>query len=72
MVFNRYSDQSISSKNSRIDSFCQSYGLTERRYNGNINAVDNPIDYTTVLKKVETHKKASLEFLDKALKDFTK
>ena len=71
MVFNRYSDKSISSKNSRIDSFCESYGLTDRRYKGNINSVDNIIDYTSVLKKVEAHKKASLEFLDKALKDFT-
>lgn len=70
MVFNRYSDQSISSKNSRIDSFCQNYGLTDRRYDGDINAVDNKINYTSVLEKVEQHKQKSLAFLDKALKDF--
>ncbi len=71
MVFNRYSDQSISSKNSRIDSFCQNYGLSDRRFIGNIKAVDNKIDYTSVFEKVETHRKKSLDFLDKTLKDFT-
>lgn len=70
MVFNRYSDQSISSKNSRIDSFCENYGLTHRRYNGDINAVDNKIDYASVLEKSEQHRQKSLVFLDKALKDF--
>lgn len=70
MVFNRYSDQSISSKNSRIDSFCENYGLHDRRFNGNINAVDKKIDYASVLKKVEQHRQKSLAFLDKALEDF--
>lgn len=71
MVFNRYSDQSISSKNSRIDSFCQNYGLTDRRFNGDIKAVDNNIDYPSVLEIVEAYRQKSLTFLDKALKDFT-
>ncbi len=70
MVFNRYSDQSISSKNSRIDSFCENYGLNDRRFNGDINAVDNKIDYDYVLEKAEEHRQKSLAFLDKALKDF--
>lgn len=72
MVFNRYSDQSISSKNSRIDSFCENYGLTHRRYTGNINAVENDIDYCAVFDKVENHRQNSFKFLDNALKDFTK
>lgn len=70
MVFNRYSDKSISSKNSRIDSFCENYGLSDRRFDGDINAVDNEIDYTSVLEKAELHRQESLAFLDKALKDF--
>ena len=70
MVFNRYSDKSISSKNSRIDSFCENYSLSDRRFNGDINAVDNTIDYTKVSEKVEKHRQESLAFLDKALKDF--
>ena len=71
MVFNRYSDKSISSKNSRIDSFCENYGLSDRRFEGDINAVDNEIDYTSVLEKAEHHRQKSLAFLDKALKDFS-
>lgn len=71
MVFNRYSNQSISSKNSRIDSFCENYGLHDRRFAGDINAVDNETDYTSVLEKVEQHRQKSLAFLDKALKDFS-
>lgn len=70
MVFKRYSDKSISSKNSRIESFCENYDLHSRCYNGDINAVDNEIDYAHVLDKVEQHRQKSLAFLDKALKDF--
>lgn len=70
LVFNRYSDKSISSKNSRIDSFCRNYGLSERRFDGNIDAVDNEIDFDTVHKKVENHRAESRAFLDRALRDF--
>ncbi len=70
MVFNRYSDASISSKNSRIDSFCENYDLKDRRFNGNIDAVDNEIDYDSVLKKAQEHRKQSKAFLDKALENF--
>lgn len=70
LVFNRYSDKSISSKNSRIDSFCRNYGLSERRFDGNIDAVDNEIDFDTVHKKVENHRAESRAFLDRSLRDF--
>lgn len=67
LVFTRYSNDSISSKNSRIDSFCENYALSDRRFNGNINAVNKPIDYNNVLNKINAHRKASKEFLDRAL-----
>lgn len=67
MVFDRYSANAITSKNSRIDSFCENYGLSERRFKGNISVVDNAIDYDSVLKKVEEHRNKSKAFLDKAL-----
>lgn len=70
MVFNRYSANVVTSKNSRIDSFCENYGLTDRRFSGDINAVENEIDFETVLKKVEKYRNESKEFLDKALCDF--
>lgn len=71
LVFNRYSDSDIASKNSRIDSFCANYALNDRRYDGNINRVDDEIKYDEVLSRVEKHRKASKQFLDKALKDFS-
>lgn len=70
LVFNRYSDNSSSSKNSRIDSFCKNYGLSDRRYNGNIANVENKINYEAVLGKVDEHRQKSKAFLDKALADF--
>lgn len=70
LVFTRYAENSISSKNSRIDSFCENYGLSDRRYSGNIDAVDNETDYVAVLKKVDEHRQKSKAFLDKALADF--
>lgn len=70
LVFNRYSDNSSSSKNSRIDSFCKNYGLSDRRYNGNIANVENKINYEAVLGKVDEHRQKSKAFLDKALACF--
>ena len=70
LVFNRYSDNSSSSKNSRIDSFCKNYGLSDRRYNGNIANVENEINYEAVLGKVDEHRQKSKAFLDRALADF--
>lgn len=70
-VFNRYSNDSVSSKNSRIDSFCETYGLKDRRFSGDINDVENAIDYDCVLEKVENHRKLSKAFLDNALSCFS-
>lgn len=70
LVFNRYSDNSSSSKNSRIDSFCKNYGLSDRRYNGNIADVENKINYEDVLGKVDEHRQKSKAFLDRALACF--
>ncbi len=70
LVFTRYAENSMSSKNSRIDSFCENYGLTDRRYNGDIYAVDNEIEYNSVLERVEEHRQKSKAFLDNALADF--
>lgn len=70
LVFSRYSDESISSKNSRIDSFCTNYGLENRRFSGSISDVENEIDYKRVLEKADEHRRKSKAFLDKALRDF--
>lgn len=68
IVFNRYSDNSRHSKNSRIDSLCQNLGITNCRYNEDITSIlKNEIDYTNVEKKYMELKKQSVEYLDKAL-----
>lgn len=70
MVFYRYKNNGVTSKNSRIDSFCQNYGLQNRLYNGNIFAIDDPIDYQNVAGKINNHREISKKFLDSALSTF--
>lgn len=72
LVFTRYSNNSIASKNSRIDSFCQLFAVADRRYQGNIEAVENDIDYKTVLEKVQQEREKSKAFLDKALENLSR
>lgn len=72
LIFTRYSDKSITSKNSRIDSFCQIFSVEDRRYQGKIEVVDNYIDYTVVLEKVQQEREKSKAFLDKALKNLSR
>lgn len=67
VVFNRYSDTSKHSKNSRIDSLCQNLGISNCRYDGNIQKVlENKIDYTNVDRNYIELKKKSKEYLNKA------
>lgn len=69
VVFNRYSDGSKKSKNSRIDTMCENMNLQNRRYNGNIEQVVNEqIDYTKVKEKLKVLKKKAEEYIDDAFK----
>ena len=67
VVFNRYSDGSITSKNSRIDSLCHNLGLKNRRYSGDIMKIMEDIDYLDVEKKLEVLRKQTDDYLDNAL-----
>ncbi|MCD7790130.1 MAG: polysaccharide pyruvyl transferase family protein [Bacteroides thetaiotaomicron] len=67
MVFNRYDEQSRHSKNSRIDTLCQNLGLSSRRYTGNIETIDDPIDYTEVNKNLHLQRDDAWEYLNSAL-----
>ncbi|HCA04781.1 MAG TPA: polysaccharide pyruvyl transferase family protein [Ruminococcaceae bacterium] len=69
LIFDRYKADTLTSKNSRIESFCENYGLSDRRFNGDIYAADNAIDFDAVYKKTDAHIKKSKAFLDKALAD---
>jgi len=70
IVFNRYSDQSKHSKNTRIDSLCTNLGLNQRRYSNNRaleEQLTDSISYHEVYQKLESIKKISDEYLEEAL-----
>lgn len=72
LIFDRYPAGAATSKNSRIDSFCENYSLQSRRFGGDMAAADEPIDYDSVQQKIDAHRERSRAFLDKALMDLTK
>lgn len=67
MTFNRYAEGSKNSRNSRIDSLCSQVGISDRRYNNNIENIEKEIDYVAVDKKIEELRSFSKNFLKKAL-----
>lgn len=71
MVFNRYSDSSKTSKNSRIDSLCQNLGLEDRRFNGKISEVRKDINYKNIYKNLDKLKQLTNAYLDKAFEDIS-
>ena len=69
MVFNRYSDSSSNSKNSRIDSVCSNLGLCERRYLKQmdiVKAMQRDINYDAVLSAIECYRQKTLQYLKNA------
>ena len=70
LIFNRYSESSKTSKNSRIESLCANLGLEKRRFRTDLDiteAIKETIDYTEVDKKVEKMREKSKEYLKKAV-----
>ncbi len=71
VVFNRYSENSSCSKNSRIDTLCGNLCLESRRYDISCsleNKLAAEIEYETVYKRLNEMKKITTNFLDSALK----
>ncbi len=69
IVFNRYSNKSKHSKNSRIDTLCANIGVADRRYNSNfIQQMQASIDYSAVDRNVEILKQEAYTYLDNAFK----
>ena len=70
MVFNRYSNTSANSKNSRIDSVCQLLGLNDCRFT-TIEELEEkmntPIDYEAVAKEVEQYQNKTKAYLKETL-----
>lgn len=70
IVFDRYSNKSANSKNSRIDSVCNNVGLTDRRYSATKSIVDlmeKDIDYNSVTEKIEQYILSTKKYLKNAL-----
>lgn len=73
VVFNRYSEGSSTSKNTRIDNLCAKLGISDSRYSGNIiKDVNSNIDYSTVDRKIETMRRESRIYLEKAFDSINK
>lgn len=66
MIFNRYSENSKTSKNSRIDSLCGNLGLSERRFMGDVLKIQNEIDYSEVQKKLDELSELTKAYINKA------
>ena len=72
IVFNRYSDASSNSKNSRIESVCANLNLDGRRFAGKdtiICQMEAPIDYAAVSARVGEYGRHTRDYLKAALCD---
>lgn len=67
MTFNRFT-AGTNSRNSRIDSLCTLLGLSERRFNGNVMAIKNDVDYVGVEERLRKLRADSIKYLENALK----
>lgn len=66
VVFDRYSDSSSNSKNSRIESVCGNLGLEDRRYGKQeriASLMENEIDYRQVSEKLAGYARNTRQFL---------
>ena len=73
VVFNRYSDTSSSSKNTRIESLCERLDILDRRYSGYIiNDAKRDINYSNIDNKLEIIRGESRTYLEKAFDSVSK
>lgn len=67
VIFNRYSDNSSASKNTRIDNLCGKLGLSNRRFSGDIiKDAKGDIDYSTIDNILEDIRRESKDYLEQA------
>lgn len=67
IIFNRFRNEDSNSRNGRIDSLTRMFGLEDRRYNGDVEAIFKCIDYESVLCRLELERSKAREFLTNAL-----
>ena len=68
VTFYRVKPTSSISTHSRIDSLLSIFGLSSRKFNGNISAIQEKIDYSSVDIVLEKFRKESLEFFEEGLR----
>lgn len=68
MVFNRYTS-GTDSRNSRIDSLCESLKLNERRFSGNVADIQAEIDYEKVDANLKILRDDSIAYLERSLNE---
>ena len=67
VIFNRYSDNSSSSKNTRIDNLCNRLGISDRRFSGSIiKDANGEMDFASIDKKLESLRQESRDYIEKA------
>ena len=67
VIFNRYSDNSSSSKNTRIDNLCNRLGISDRRFSGSIiKDANGETDFASIDKKLESLRQESRDYIEKA------
>ena len=67
IIFDRFRNEDSNSRNSRIDSLTSMFGLEDRRYNGDVEAIFKCIDYESVLYRLELERSKTRKFLTNAL-----
>ena len=67
ITFNRYTEQSKNSRNSRIDSLFTLLKLQARLYNGQIENIFNEIEYNSVESRLDDFRDQSISYLKQAL-----
>ncbi len=63
MTFYRFNSSSKGSRNSRIDSLLDTFGLRDRLFRGNVMKIMDEIDYKVIHEKLKKYRDESIDFL---------
>lgn len=71
ILFNRYAENEVGSRNSRIDSICRKLNITDRRCSDAANPnewIDKNIDFDSVFKLIDMWREESKSYIEHAIK----
>ncbi len=66
MIFNRYTEGGMASKNSRIDSLCENLGIGSRRFDGDVCRIFDEIHYPQVEERLCAMQAKTMQYIDMA------